>query len=69
MQGFKLNFCKNHLLVTFNRKIVAITQTNKPKTHIKGSIFHVELRKVFGGPDDMIAKGSFVNIVCSLPYR
>lgn len=49
--------------------MVAITQTNTPKTHYKGSIFHVELHKVFGEPDDMIAKLSFVNLVCVVVFK
>ena len=40
---------------------------DKQKTHIKGSIFHVALLKVFGKAGDMIAKLSFVSLTYSLP--
>ena len=68
MQGSKLNFSRSHLLATFNLKMVAIKQiTDQPKNSHKGSIFHAPLLKVFGKPDGMIAKLSFVNLIYSLP--
>ena len=63
MQGSKLNFLKNCLLVTFNDKMVAIKQTNK-KTHVEGGVFHVALHELFG---DTITRLSFAILECSLP--
>ena len=67
--GLQGKFFKKSPLATFNLKMVAIKQITEQtkKTHIKGSIFHAALLKVFGKPDGMIAKLSFLNLIYSIP--